>query len=179
MQRTVPVGITLTNPVRKFNPPAFLETMARSNNTIFSLVIISNQSASVYGGDVSGLFGLASGRATNNLNVSIIGGVFGRQPARPSVTFGLALEPPEANRSGNAGSLHWFGADPSAYDGDITWKLTTVSSNSDLATFEIDGWQFRTGGTTVTNSNQDLDSAVDPYYVNMFFPSQDAQTIRE
>jgi len=140
---------------------------------------MSNQSASVYGGEVSGLFGLASGRATNNLNVSVIGGIFGRQPELQSFTYGLALEPPYANHSANAGILHWLGTDSDAYEGDITWKLTTISSNSDLATFEIDGWQFDTGGTTVTNSNQDLDSTVDPYYVNMFFPSQDAQTIRE
>jgi len=140
---------------------------------------MSNQSASVYNGQVSGLFGLSSGRATNNLNASIIGQLFGRQPARPSVTFGLSLQPPTTNSSGNAGTLHWLGTDPSAYTGDITWKITTVSSNTDLATFQIDGWQFKTGGTTVTNSNQDLDSTIDPYYVNMFFPSQEAQLIRE
>lgn len=132
----------------------------------------------MYGGQVSGLFGLASGRATDNLNVSVVGGIFGRQPARPSVTFGLALQPPNAKGSDNAGSLHWLAADPSAYDGDITWKVTTIT-NSDLATFEIDGWQFKIGGTTVTNSNQDLASTIDPYYVNMFFPSQEAQLIRE
>lgn len=111
--------------------------------------------------------------------MSLVGGIFTRQPARPSVTFGLALQPPNSQGSDDAGSLHWLGADPSAYSGDITWKVTTVSSNSDAATFEIDGWQFKTGGTTVTNSNQDLPSVIDPYYVNMFFPSQEAQLIRE
>jgi hypothetical protein len=140
---------------------------------------MSNQSASVYGGGISGLFGLASGRATNNLNVSVIGGIFGREPATQSVTFALALQPPNANHSENAGTLHWLGTDSDAFHGDITWKVTTVSSDSDLATFQIDGWQFKTGDTTVTNSNQDLGSAVDPYYVNMFFPSQEAQLIRE
>ena len=122
---------------------------------------------------------MASGRATNGLNVSLVGGVFTRQPARPSVIYGLALQPPNAQGSDNAGTLHWLGADPSAYDGDITWKTTTVTSNSDVQSFEIDGWQFKTGGTTVTNSNQDLASSVDPYYVNMYFPSQEAQLIRE
>jgi hypothetical protein len=140
---------------------------------------MSNQSSQLYGGQTSGVFGLASGRSTNNLNVSIVGGVFSRQPARSSVTFGLALQPPTSKGSDNAGTLHWLGADPSAYSGDITWKTTTVSSNSDAATFEIDGWQFKTGGTTITNSNQDLSSVIDPYYVNMFFPSQEAQLIRE
>lgn len=111
--------------------------------------------------------------------MSVIGGIFSRQPARDSVTFGLALQPPNPNGSNNAGSLHWLGTDPGAYSGDVTWKVTTVNSSSDFATFEIDGWQFKTGGTTVTNSNQDLASAVDPYYVNMFFPSQEAQLIRE
>jgi len=139
---------------------------------------MSNQSSQVYNGQVSGLFGLSSGRSTDHLNVSVIGGIFGRQPARQSVTFGLALQPPTSQGSDNAGSLHWLAPDPSAYDGDITWRLTTVT-NSDVATFEIDGWQFKTGGTTVTNSNQDLTSTVDPYYVNMFFPSQEAQLIRE
>ena len=140
---------------------------------------MSNQSSQLYGGQVSGLFGLASGRASNNLNVSVVGGVFSRQPARPSVTYGLALQPPNPKGSDSAGSLHWLGVDTSAYSGDITWKLTTVSSNSDAATFQIDGWQFKTGGTTMTNSNQDLPSIIDPYYVNLFFPSQEAQLIRE
>jgi hypothetical protein len=140
---------------------------------------MSNQSSQLYGDQASGLFGLASGRSTNNLNVSVVGGVFGRQPAKPSVTFGLALQPPNSKGSNNAGSLHWLGIDPKSYSGDITWKVTTVSSNSNSATFEIDGWQFKTGGTTVTNSNQDLPSVIDPYYVNMFFPSQEAQLIRE
>ena len=141
--------------------------------------ILSNQSSQLYGDQVSGLFGLASGRSTNNFNASLVGGIFSRQPARQSVTYGLALQNPNSKGSNNAGSLHWLGADPSAYNGDITWKTTTVSSNSDAATFEIDGWQFKTGGTTVTNSNQDLSSVIDPYYVNMFFPSQEAQLIRE
>ncbi|KAF9652076.1 acid protease [Thelephora ganbajun] len=140
-------------------------------------ILASNQSSQVYGGQVSGLFGLASGRSTNNLNVSVVGGIFGRQPARSSVTYGLALQPPNSKGSTNAGFLHWLGTDKSAYSGDVTWKVTTVTSNSDAATFEIDGWQFRTGSTTVTNSNQDLASAVDPYYINMFFPSQEAQLI--
>jgi hypothetical protein len=140
-------------------------------------IILSNQSSQLYGGQVSGLFGLASGRSTNNLNVSVVGGVFSRQPARPSVTFGLALQPPNPQGSNSAGSLHWLGADPSAYDGDITWKLTTVSSDTDSATFEIDGWRFKTGGTTVTNSNQDLSSGMDPLHPNLFFPSQEAQLI--
>lgn len=144
-----------------------------------SPVLTSDQSSQVYGGDFSGLFGLSSGKATGNLNVSVIGGVFGRQPNRGSVSFGLALQPPNAKGSDNAGSLHWLGSDPNAYDGDVTWKVTTVNSTSNSATFEIDGWQFKTGGTTVTNSNQDLASAVDPYYVNMFFPSQEAQLIRK
>jgi hypothetical protein len=133
----------------------------------------------VYSGQASGLFGLASGRATNQLNVSVIGGIFGRQPARESVSFGLALQPPNSKGSDNAGSLHWLAPNPAAYHGAITWKVTTVSSGSDVASFEIDGWEFKTGGTTVTNSNQDLASSVDPYYVNMFFPSQEAQLIRE
>ena len=140
---------------------------------------MSNQSSQVYGGQASGLFGLASGRSTNQLNVSIVGGIFSRKPAQTSVTYGLALRPPNSASLADAGSLHWLGADPSAYDGDITWKVTTASSSSDAATFEIDGWQFKTGGTTVTNSNQDLASIVDPYYVNMFFPAQEAQLIRE
>jgi hypothetical protein len=141
-------------------------------------ILMSDQS-SAYSGQVSGLFGLASGRATNNLNVSIIGGIFGRQPTRPSVTYGLALQPPNAQASGNAGSLHWLGVDQTAYEGDISWKTTTITSNSDFVTFQIDGWQFKIGGTTVTNSNQDLASAVDPIHVNIFFPSQEAQVIRE
>ncbi|KAF9785899.1 aspartic peptidase domain-containing protein [Thelephora terrestris] len=140
-------------------------------------ILMSNQSSQLYGDQASGLFGLASGRATNNLNVSIVGGVFSRQPARPSVTFGLALQPPNPKGSDNAGSLHWLGADPSAYSGDITWKVTTVSSDSDAATFQIDGWKFKTGGTTVTNSDQELPSVFDMYYPNMFFPSQEAQLI--
>lgn len=140
---------------------------------------MSNQSSNLYGDQVSGLFGLASGRSTNNLNASVIGGIFNRQPARKSVIFGLALQSPDSKDSNNAGSLHWLGADPKAYSGDVTWRVTTVSSNSDFATFEIDGWQFKTGDTIVTNSNQDLPSAVDPYYPNMFFPSQEAQLIRE
>ena len=140
---------------------------------------MSNHSASVYNGQISGLFGLASGRATNNLNVSVIGGIFGRKPATESVIYALALLPPQASNTGNAGTLHWLGTDTDSYTGDITWKVTTASSNSDLATFEIDGWQFKTGSTTVTNSNQNLDSTADPYYVNMFFPAQEAQLIRE
>ena len=35
MRRTAPVGTTLTRPVRKFIPPASLETMAGFNNHIF------------------------------------------------------------------------------------------------------------------------------------------------
>jgi len=149
-----------------------------TNYNIFP-VLASQQSSNLYGRQVSGLFGLASGRSTNQSNVSVIGGVFGRKPTRESVSFGLALRPPNSKGSNNAGSLHWLSPDPSAYDGDITWKTTTTSSNSDVATFEIDGWQFRTGSTTITNSNQDLASAFDPYYVNIFFPSQEAQLIRE
>jgi len=137
-------------------------------------VLASNQSSQLYGDKVSGLFGLASGRS----DVSVVGGVFNRT-ARESVTFGLALRPPGSKDSDNAGALHWLGYDASAYDGDITWKVTTANPNSDISTFEIDGWQFRTGSTTVTNSNQDLISYADPLYVNMFFPSQEAQLIRE
>jgi hypothetical protein len=140
-------------------------------------IIMSSQSSQLYGGQVSGLFGLASGQSTSRLNVSVIGGCFSRSPARPSITFGLALQPPSVKGAENAGSLHWLGTDASAYEGDITWKTTTTITNSDISTFEIDGWQFRTGGTTVTNSNQDLASAVDPYYANMFFPAQEAQLI--
>lgn len=125
------------------------------------------------------MFGLASGRGTNRSNVSVAGGFFGRRPEKESLTFGLALHPPSTKVSDNAGTLHWLGYDTSAYDGDITWKVTTATSGSDVQTFEIDGWQFRTGSTTVTNSNQDLDSAIDPYYANIFFPSQEAQLIRE
>jgi hypothetical protein len=139
-------------------------------------IIVSNQS-SVYVGSVSGLVGLASGRSTGDLNASIVGGVFSRQPNRPSVSYGLALQPTNGKNTDNAGSLHWLGADPSAYTGGVTWKTTTVTSNSDAAFFDIDGWQFKTGGTTVINSNQDLSSTIDPYYVNMFFPSQEAQLI--
>jgi hypothetical protein len=170
-----PVGITPIKPVRIINP----SLIPRSNQPQHPSAILSDQSSQLYANQVSGLFGLASGRSTNNLNASLIGGIFSRQPARPSVTFGLALQPPNPKGSNNAGSLHWLGADPSAYKGSITWKVTTVSSNSDAANFEIDGWQFKTGGTTVTNSNQDLASVIDPYYVNMFFPSQEAQLIRE
>jgi len=140
---------------------------------------MSSQSSQLYGGQVSGLFGLASGQSTSNLNVSVIGGCFSRSPARPAITFGLALQPPSIKGSDNAGSLHWLGTDSSAYEGDITWKTTTSITNSDISTFEIDGWQFKAGGTTVTNSNQDLSSAIDPYYANMFFPGQEAQLIRE
>jgi len=140
---------------------------------------LSNQSSQLYADQASGVFGLASGRATNNLNVSVVGGAFSRQPARPSISYGLALQPPSSGGSNNAGTLHWLGYDPSAYSGDITWKVTTVSSNSDAATFEIDGWEFKTGGTTVTNSNQDLLSAIDPLFPNLFFPSQEARLIRE
>lgn len=176
MRRMAPVGTTPTRPVRKPDPP---ESWLRLINYDLFLVLTSGQSSLLYGGQASGLFGLASGRSTDRLNVSVVGALFGRQPARGSVTFGLALQAPDPKGSDNAGSLHWLGTDPSAYDGDITWKVTTANSNSDVATFEIDGWQFKTGGTTVTNSNQDLASAVDPYYVNMFFPSQEAKLIRE
>ena len=173
--RTAPVGITPIRPVRDHYaiPP---NTRAVSN---LPSVLLSNQSSQLYGDQASGIFGLASGRATNNLNVSVVGGVFSRQPTRQSVTFGLALQPPSSGSSNNAGTLHWLGYDPGAYSGDITWRVTTVSSNTDAATFEIDGWEFKTGSTTVTNSNQDLPSVIDPLFPNMFFPSQEAQLIRE
>ena len=179
MQRMALAGITPIRPVRKFESSASLDVMMRPNQPQPPSAILSNQSSQLYGDQVSGLFGLASGRSTNHLNVSLVGGIFSRTPTRPSVTFGLALQPPNSQGSNNAGSLHWLGIDPNAYSGDITWKVTTASSNSDAAAFEIDGWQFKTGSTTVTNSNQDLPSIIDPYYVNMFFPSQDAQLIRE
>jgi len=172
-RETVPTGITLTKLVREPNPLGPWQALTAA----FSPVIVSNQSSSVYGGRVSGLVGLASGRSTGNFSASIVGGIFSRQPARPSVTYGLALLPPNGKGSDNAGSLHWLGTDPNAYDGEITWRTTTVTSSSDVALFAIDGWQFKTGGTTVTNSNQDLSSTIDPYYVNMFFPSQEAQLI--
>lgn len=171
-RETVPSGITLTKLVCKSNPLGPWQALI----TAFPPVIVSNQS-SVYGGSVSGLIGLASGRATGNFSASIAGGVFLRQPNRPSIIYGLALQPPNSKGSANAGAMHWLGTDTSAYTGDITWKTTTVTSNSDVALFSIDGWQFKTGGTTVINSNQDLSSAIDPYYVNMFFPSQEAQLI--
>lgn len=172
-RETVPTGITLTKPVCKSPLGPWQAPI-----TVFSPVIVSNQS-SVYGGSVSGLVGLSSGRSTGNLSASIVGGVFSRQPNRPSITYGLALQPPNIKGTENAGALHWLGLDSSAYTGDITWKTTTVTSNSDVALFAIDGWQFKTGGTTVINSNQDLSSTIDPYYVNMFFPSQEAQLIRK
>jgi len=140
-------------------------------------MIMSNQSASVYGGQISGLFGLASGRATGNLSVSVVGGVFNRDPTTQSVTYGLVLQPPNGDHSADAGTFHWLGTDTDAYTGEITWKDTTASSNSDLSTFEIEGWQFKAGAATVTNTSQNLNSAADPYYVNMFFPSRDAQLI--
>lgn len=140
---------------------------------------MSNQSSQLYGGQVSGVFGLASGRATDNVNVSVIGGIFGRNPTMQSVTIGLALRPPNPKGSDNAGTMHLFGTDTDSYTGDITWKVTTVTPNSTVSTFEIDGWQFKAGDNTVTNNNQDLPSIVDPYYTNMFFPSQEAHLIRE
>lgn len=176
VRQMAPLGPIPTRPVRISNPRRSWLALIKSN---LPLVLTSDQSSQVYGGKSSGLFGLASGRSTNTLNVSVVGGVFNRQPARPSVTYGLALQPPTSGGSDNAGSLHWLGADPNAYTGGITWKLTTATSDSDVSSFDIDGWQFKTGGTTVTNSNQDLASAVDPYYVNMFFPAQEAQLIRE
>ena len=179
MRRMAPAGITLIRPVRKFSPPTSLAIVARSNDRILFPVIMSNQSSSVYGGQVSGLFGLASGRATGNLSVSVVGGVFNRDPTTQSVTYGLALQPPNGDHSADAGTFHWLGTDSDSYTGDITWKDTTASSDSDLSTFEIDGWQFKAGDATVTNTSQNLNSAADPYYVNMFFPSQDAQLIRK
>lgn len=153
--------------------------MAGFNNRNFPPVLMSNNQSSAYAGQASGLFGLAYGRGTNNTDVSVIGGVFGRKPTAPHVQYGLALLPPNAKNSANAGSLHWLGNDTNAYDGDITWKTTTITSNSAYTYFEIDGWQLKIGSTTVSNSNQDLASAVDLYHPNMFFPSSEAQLIRE
>lgn len=140
---------------------------------------MSNESAQVYGGQASGVFGLASGRSTSASNVSLIGQIFGRNPSKESVIIGMALRPLNDKGSDNAGTMHLFGTDTDSYKGTITWKTTTTTLNSSVATFEIDGWKLQTGGNTVTNSNQDLAATVDPYYVNLFFPSQEAQAIRE
>ena len=139
---------------------------------------MSDQSSRVYSGQVSGLFGLASGRSTGNFNASVVGGIFGRQPNTISATFGFALYLPDSKGSDDAGSLHWLGIDPGAYDGDITWKGTATNTNSDIATFEMDGWRFVMESAVVERWH-DLTAAVDPYYVNTFFPSAEAQEIRE
>lgn len=179
------VGLIRINPVSSSAPRNNLPTL----NPIFPVMVAAN-SSDVFNSDVSGVFGLQTGSGNAaQYNASVIGALFGRQPARPSFSYGMALEPPSAS-SDSAGQLHWLAADPSAYTGTVTHKnVSTVapsqvgggvlSTQSTMTVFDLDKWVVTLSGSGKTVVNAAVQAGLDPYYPGVYFPADQAKLVCE
>lgn len=139
-------------------------------------------------------------RTTSNFSANFDDTIFGewlnRNMDQDIFQFGMDLNPPVATptsttgqaavspTSTNAGTLHWLQPDSSAYN---TQKVAykTVQSNSSVNyaggsqpdwSVALDGWSLAVGSDTVSSSEQMI-SAIDPYYTDIYFPTQQAQLI--
>jgi len=149
-------------------------------------IMVAANSSDVFNSDVSGIFGLQAGTGNApQFNASVIGALFGRQPARSSFSYGMSLEPPSAG-SNSAGQLHWLAADPSSYTGTVTRKNITIASSqvgnevlsaqNTMTVFELDKWVVSLpGGKTVINAA--VQAGLDPYYPGIYFPADQAKLI--
>lgn len=151
--------------------------------------MVIDQSSNLLNSEVSGIFGLQVGQIGSALfNASIIGSEFVRDPAKRSLTYGMALQPPTP-QSTAAGQLHWLASNPSAYSGAITKKNTTpvtspVSSSggnpSTVLAFDIDSWALSIGGAAlITSPPSIMMASLDPYYPSIYFPANQTKMICE
>ncbi|TFK31098.1 aspartic peptidase domain-containing protein [Crucibulum laeve] len=141
-------------------------------------MVMVNQSSSLISSGISGILGLGTNRLNGNFSSSTLGGWLSSNAALSNVSFGLSLNPPEISSS-DAGQLHWLAPDPSAYQGEVSWKdlITTTSLDSDWV-FKMDSWMFNvTDGGSQSRNGGNMTTAVDPYNPNIIFPSDIAHSI--
>lgn len=130
---------------------------------------------------------------------SIAGQWLSQHPTALNFSFGMQLGKPLNIPRGNTsttqkpvntgdsdpGILHWLQPDPSAYDASkLTWlNATLATSQTPFANstgdwyVSLDGWVLSSGSTTVKSSSAVV-GTVDPMYMDLYLPFDQAREIR-
>lgn len=90
----------------------------------------------------------------------------------------MALNAPFESDKANGGVLHWLEPDSSFYEGNATFQnvISNPNSTSDWVV-QMNGWTFSSGGKSISNAGQTFETAVDPFYNNIYIPQDEAQLI--
>lgn len=143
------------------------------------LVVVANQSSSVFSQDVSGIFGLGTNSRDGNFSDTVFAGWLSRNPSESAFTYGMALNPPRKSSS-DGGILHWVAPDTSFYKGSVSWKdmlpSNATSVNADW-TVQLDSLSFSDAAINISRQNNDLKAIVDPYFTNIYIPQSLAGSI--
>ncbi|KAJ7579823.1 aspartic peptidase domain-containing protein [Mycena floridula] len=145
-------------------------------------IIVANQSQSIFGPGISGIFGLGTNARDGNFADTVYAGFLRRNPTRTNFTFGMALNR-RKDSSSDGGVLHWVLPDQTAYTGDVAWKNmnpfnSTPSSVSSDWFIEMDGYAFTSSnGPSISKSGLPLQTVLDPFFPNIVFPQTETRSI--
>jgi hypothetical protein len=142
------------------------------------LVVLADQSSSLFTSSFSGIFGLGT---TSNLNGgdfldTVFGGWLSRNPLQNNFSYGMALNSP-SNSEGDGGMLHWVLPDASAHSEDVTWKDVQSPTSPDISSVVpdpdwmvmLDSWSIVSGETSASNTSSAL-AIIEPFYPDIIFP---------
>ncbi|KAF9077417.1 hypothetical protein BDP27DRAFT_609244 [Rhodocollybia butyracea] len=128
--------------------------------------IIANQSNSIFGAGTSGVIGIGTNARQGTFNETPMAFWLKNNPSHQNFSYGLALNPPNDPTSSNAGTLHWLAPDENSYE---------VNTDSFV---EMDGWSFQgSNGVNMSDDNAGLSAVIDPIFVDLVFPQDEAQSI--
>ncbi|KIK68730.1 hypothetical protein GYMLUDRAFT_732025 [Collybiopsis luxurians FD-317 M1] len=162
------------------------------HSLIRTIVIVANQSNSVFSPNISGIMGLGTNSREGRFNVTPMAYWLNLNPGQQNFSFGLALNIPSSTSS-NGGTLHWTAPDKNSYQGDIAWKplipFSSLSSSSANTTgntssinadsfVEMDSWVFQgSNSVNVSDGAGNLLVVVDPSFMDLVFPQSQARSI--
>jgi hypothetical protein len=148
---------------------------------------MTNQSNSVFSKHCSGIVGLGTNKQIGRFNDSLFGGFLNGNPSMSNFTVGMALKPLDNPQDGDdLGVVHWLGTDPSAYEEPVTYKNVISSGNATNSSVlssdwvvSMDDWVFTTNGKRVAGASGDSLTTMDPFFPNLYFPSNVVEPISE
>ncbi len=167
---------------------------SRSSHILINvLVLVANQSESIFGSGTSGVLGLGTNArksfalslpavsirnlGSGQFGDSIVGKFLSLNPSETNFTYGMALTPPNAISKDSGGVLHLGGSNDNYYqEPTVAWKnLLPYNGSAMDADFQMDmdGWTATSNAGTLTRESG-LIAIVDPYYSTTIFPQTEA-----
>jgi hypothetical protein len=148
---------------------------------------MTNQSSTVFSKHCSGIIGLGTNKHNGRFQDSVFGGFMLNNPSMTNFTFGMALEPLDNPQDGDPlGAVHWLSPDPSAYQEPVTYKNVISSGNATNTSvlssdwvISMDDWIFSSNGKKVSGASGDSFTTLDPFFPNLYFPSNVVEPIGE